>query len=212
MTQIPLSDQELLAQAKRVLATEAAAVAGASEQLEALPALARLLASCEGHILVTGVGTSAAIARRLAHLLSCCGAPALPFEASDGLHGGSGAITARDVLVVISKGGKSAEINRLVEIAKGRGARIVALTETAESPLAPLCDALLIVRAPAEVDALGGLVALGSSLVNAAVGDALCTAILALKGYSLEEFARTHPGGAVGEKLSHLHAPQGGTE
>ncbi|MBC7238701.1 MAG: SIS domain-containing protein, partial [Chloroflexi bacterium] len=119
MTQIPLSDQELLAQAKRVLATEAAAVAGASEQIEALPAIARLLASCEGHILVTGVGTSAAVARRLAHLLSCCSAPALPLEASDGLHGGSGAITARDVLLVISKGGKSAEINRLVEIAKG---------------------------------------------------------------------------------------------
>ncbi len=210
MAKASLSDDEILALAQRTIAAEAAAVAAAREQLGALPAIARLLASCEGHILVTGVGTSAAVARRLAHLLSCCGAPALPLEASDGLHGGSGAITAKDVLLVISKGGKSAEINRLVEIAKGRGARVIALTETAESPLAPLCDALLLVRAPADVDALGGLVALGSSLVNSAVGDALCAAILALKGYTLEEFARTHPGGAVGEKLAHLDASKGG--
>lgn len=206
---LAVSDEELLRLAQKTLTDEAAAVAGAADQLAGFPQVARLLAACEGHILVTGAGTSAAVARRLAHLLSCCGAPALPLDAGDGLHGGSGAITPRDILFVISKGGKSAEINSLVEIAKSRGARVVALTETTDSPLALLCDALLVVRAPAEVDGMGGLIALGSSLVNAAVGDALCYAMLALKGYTLEEFARTHPGGAVGNKLASYHPKEG---
>ena len=73
---------------------------------------------CKGHILVTGAGTSRAIAHRFAHLLSCCGTSALPLNAADCLHGGAGAITDRDILYVISKGGHSREINCLVEIAK----------------------------------------------------------------------------------------------
>lgn len=201
----PMDDLQMIELARRVVAREAQAVAALAEQLgEGLAQVARLLADCEGHILVTGAGTSAAVARRFAHLLSCCGAPALPLDASDGLHGGSGAITGQDVVYIISKGGRSGEINQLAEIAQRRGARLIAQTETLDSPLAALCDQVLLVRAPAEVDLLGGLVALGSSLVNCAVGDALCALVQELKGYGREAFAQTHPGGDVGRKLADL--------
>lgn len=200
-----MDDLQIIELGRRVVAREAQAVAAVAEQLgDSLAHVARLLANCQGHILVTGAGTSAAVARRLAHLLSCCGAPALPLDASDGLHGGSGAITAHDLVYAISKGGRSAEINQLAEIAKKRGARLIAQTETLHSPLAALCDELLLVRAPAEADLLGGLVALGSSLMNCAVGDALCAIILEIKGYSREAFAQTHPGGDVGRKLADV--------
>lgn len=203
MTQ--LDDPQIIERARQVVACEAQAVASVAAQLgDGLARVARILAACQGHILVTGAGTSAAVARRFAHLLSCCGAPALPLEASDSLHGGSGAITSRDLVYIISKGGRSAEINQLAEIAKRRGARLVAQTETPHSPLAALCDELLLIHAPAEADLLGGLVALGSSLVNCAVGDALCAIVLELKGYSREAFAQTHPGGDVGRKLADL--------
>jgi arabinose-5-phosphate isomerase len=202
-----MDDLQIIGLAREVIAREAEAVAAAAEQLDSrLANVARLLADCQGHILVTGAGTSAAVARRFAHLLSCCGAPALPLDASDGLHGGSGAITARDAVYVISKGGRSAEINQLVEIAKGRGARVIAQTETLQSPLAALCDGVLLVRAPSEADLLGGLVALGSSLMNCAVCDALCAIVLQLKGYSRDDFARTHPAGEVGQKLAAMDA------
>jgi arabinose-5-phosphate isomerase len=151
-------------------------------------------------VLVTGAGTSHAVAQRLAHLLSCAGTPALCIDAGDGLHGGSGAIKDGDVVYVISKGGQSKEINQFARIAKERGALIVAQTETADSPLGMMSDAVLTVKTDEDVDPFG-MVATGSSLVNAAAGDALCAVLLKLRGYTREAFSRTHPGGAVGKKI-----------
>jgi len=125
----------------------------------------------------------------------------LSIDASDGLHGGAGAITPNDLLFVISKGGQSAEINQLAQIARRRGATIVAQTEAPESPLGQMSDAVLLVRASATVDPYG-MIATGSSLVNGAAGDALCVLLLELRGYSLADFGATHPGGAVGQKLA----------
>jgi arabinose-5-phosphate isomerase len=141
------------------------------------------------------------MAQRLAHLLSCSGTPALFISASDGLHGGSGAVTADDVVYLISKGGHSAEINQFAEIARGRGAKLLAQTENPESPLAQMCDAVYHVWTDGEVDPYG-MVATGSSLVNGAAGDVLCVLLLELRGYTKEAFGETHPGGAVGKKLA----------
>jgi arabinose-5-phosphate isomerase len=126
--------------------------------------------------------------------------PALCINAADSLHGGAGAITSHDVVYVISKGGQSAEINQFVDIARARGARTVAQTEKPESPLAQRCDRVFIVRAQGAVDPYG-MVALGSSLVNAAAGDVLCTLVLEAGGYTKESFGLTHPGGAVGRAI-----------
>ncbi|MBN1402241.1 MAG: SIS domain-containing protein, partial [Anaerolineae bacterium] len=172
---------------------------------------AALLHGCQGHVLVAGAGTSRAIAERLAHLLSCCGTPALYISAADSLHGSSGAITAHDVVYIISKGGRSSEVNQFARIAKVRGARLIAQTEDPRSPLAEIVDLVLEVKAEGDIDPYG-MIALGSSLVNAAAGDALCAILLRLNRYSLQDFRQTHPSGAVGERLAEEEANQHGAE
>ncbi len=192
----------LVTRAKAIVAREAQAVQRLADQLtDDLADVVALLLHCQGHILVTGAGTSHAIAQRLAHLLSCSGAPALCIDAADALHGGSGAVTPNDVVYIISKGGRSAEVNRFAEIAKARGAKLIAQTEAPDSPLAQLCDAVFVVKAEGDVDPYG-MVATGSSLVNGAAGDVLCVLLLELRGYTKEAFGQTHPGGAVGVKLA----------
>ncbi len=196
-----MSKADLVSRAREVVEREARAVRALAEQFDdSLADVVELLLNCQGHVLVTGAGTSHAMALRLAHLLSCCGTPALFISAADSLHGGAGAITARDVVYIISKGGQSAEINQFAEIARARGAKIIAQTENPASPLAQMSDAIYHVKAVGEVDPYG-MIATGSSLVNGAAGDALCVLLLELKGYSWEDFGRTHPGGAVGQKL-----------
>ncbi len=199
-----LDRASIVARARAVVEREAEAVRALAEQLdESVADVVSLLLNCRGHVLVTGAGTSRAIAQRQAHLLSCSGTPALFISAADSLHGGAGAITANDVVYIISKGGHSAEVNQFAEIARARGAKLVAQTENPESPLAQMCDIVFMVQAAGGVDPYG-MVATGSSLVNAAAGDALCVLMLELRGYTQEEFGQTHPGGAVGKKLAEL--------
>jgi len=191
----------LAARARSIIEREAQAVGALADQFDdGLDEVVSLLLNCQGHILIAGAGTSHAIAQRFAHLLSCCGTPALCVDAADCLHGGSGAITADDVVYVISKGGKSAEINQFVEIARQRGAQIVAQTEAPESPLGRMSDAVFHVKTVGDVDPYG-LIATGSSLVNGAAGDVLCVLLLEARGYSRDAFGSTHPGGAVGEMV-----------
>jgi D-arabinose 5-phosphate isomerase GutQ len=202
-----ISKVDIIDRAREVVRQEAAAVGALAGQFdEHLADVVSLLIECQGHVLVTGAGTSRAIAQRLAHLLSCSGTPSLFISASDGLHGGSGAITANDVVYLISKGGQSAEINHFAQIARTRGAKLIAQTENLESPLAQMCDAVFKVRAVGDVDPYG-MVATGSSLVNGAAGDVLCVLLLELRDYTQEAFGRTHPGGAVGKKITENKQP-----
>jgi arabinose-5-phosphate isomerase len=199
MTGIPR--QEMVLRAKEIVQREAEAVHAFAAQLDdSLADVLSMMLGCQGHVLVTGAGTSRAIAQRMAHLLSCSGTPSLFISASDGLHGGSGAVTENDVVYLISKGGHSAEINQFAEIARTRGAKLIAQTENRESPLAQMCDAVFKVKTEGEVDPYG-MVATGSSLVNGAAGDVLCVLLLELRGYTKDAFGQTHPGGAVGKKL-----------
>jgi arabinose-5-phosphate isomerase len=119
----------------------------------------------------------------------------------DSQHGLSGALRAQDVLIALSKGGETAEVNYLASIAKERGAKLIGLTEKPDSTLGKMSDICLEVKAPEGVDPFG-MVATGSSLVNAVYGDALCVVLLHLRGYTVEEFGKTHPGGAVGKKIA----------
>jgi arabinose-5-phosphate isomerase len=168
---------------------------------ESSTAAVDLLLGTRGHVLVGGAGTSNAVARRMAHLLCCCGVPAVYLSAADCLHGSAGAVTAADTVVLISKGGKTAEVNEFARIAKQRGARLVAFTEAPQSELGLLADAVVVVRVPPESDPFG-MVATSSSLAVSAMSDAICETLLFEKDYSRESFARTHPGGAVGDLIA----------
>jgi arabinose-5-phosphate isomerase len=196
------SAKKWVEKACEVISRESDAVRSLAAQIDDSAAeVARMMFACKGHILVAGAGTSHAIAQRFAHLLSCCGTPALALNAADCLHGGAGAVTNGDVLYVISKGGHSREINCLVEIAKGKGARIIAHTENPDSPLGKMSDAIYRIKAPDDVDPYG-MIATGSSLVNGAACDVLCVLLLEMRGYSKEQFSVTHPEGAVGKKIA----------
>jgi arabinose-5-phosphate isomerase len=196
-----MENKEILDIAAQVIQQESIAAARVAEQLSSsMVETVRLLLSCQGHVLVAGAGTSHPVGARLAHLLSCCGTPALFIHPGDSQHGLSGAVTERDVLIAISKGGETTEVNHLARIAKSRGAKLVALTEKPDSTLGALADIVLQVVAPPEVDPYG-MIATGSSLVNSIFCDALCVVMLKLRGYSQAAFSQTHPGGAVGIKV-----------
>ena len=196
-----MSAEQMLARAHKVIESEAKAVGSLKDQLtEKTAGIVDIIINCKGHLLAAGAGTSWTIAERFAHLLACCGTPALFINAANAIHGGAGAITEKDIVYVISKGGQSAELNKFVRIAKDRGAKIIAHTEKPDSELGRLSDAVYHVVTPQDVDPYG-MIATGSSLVNAAACDVLCILLLELRGYTKEQFGRTHPGGAVGEKL-----------
>lgn len=156
---------------------------------------------CHGHVIVSGSGTSHAVALRFAHLLSCCGTPALFLHPGDSQHGAAGALRPEDVWIGLSKGGETAEVCFLAGIAKKRGATVIAITEKPASTLGRLADVILEVSPPEDVDPYG-MIATGSSLFNAALTDALCVALLEMRGYTVDRFGETHPGGAVGHKLA----------
>lgn len=196
-----MSKEQMLAKARRVIQSESKALCDLEAQLpEALTEVVERVLDCKGHVLVAGAGTCRAIAERFAHLLACCGTPALFLNAANAIHGGAGSVTEKDIVYVISKGGQTAELNEFVQIAKGRGATIIAQTEQPDSELGHLSDLVYHIVAPEQVDPYG-MIATGSSLVNAAACDVLCILLLELRGYTKEQFGRTHPGGAVGRKL-----------
>jgi len=199
-----MNDIELLSSARETIETEAKGILSLTGQLDDnFTRAVKLLFSCQGHVLVSGSGTSNAVARRMAHLMTVCGTPALLLDAGDSPHGGAAAVTAKDVLIALSKGGTTKELVFLASVAKDRGAKIIAMTENPNSELGVLADVVLKVVAPVEGDPFG-MIATGSSLMNCALGDAVCVVLLQMRGYTVEQFGATHPGGAVGNKLKEM--------
>jgi len=162
---------------------------------------AQVLSDCPGLIWVTGVGTSAAIGARFAHILTDCGSRSMFLSPSDGLHGHSAVMSRGDVLVAISRGGESSEVNQMVDIANGMDVTTVCLVHTVESTLGRSCNHVLPVQSEQEYE-LMGFVATTSTVVCSAMCDALSAVVLQAKGYTLEQLGRSHPGGAVGRALA----------
>ncbi len=197
-----MDDKAIVDLAASVIRRESAAVADVAASLpDGFARAVRLLLECRGHVVVSGSGTSHAVALRFAHLLSCCGTPALFLHPGDSQHGAAGALRAEDVWVGLSKGGETSEVCFLGDVAKKRGATVIAITEKPDSTLGRTADVVLKVVASPEADPFG-MIATGSSLVNSAFCDAICVALLELREYTLASFGETHPGGAVGHKLA----------
>jgi len=182
------------------------------QEIEAIQALAddlddafwqcaRLLGGCPGLIWVTAVGTSAAVGARFAHILTCCGARSMFLSPSDGLHGHTGILTSNDLMVAMSRGGESKEVIQMIEIANARGTQTIAFVHNTDSSLARACRYVLPIRSRGESELMGYL-ATTSTVAFSAMCDALCAVVLEIKGYTPEQFAKTHPGGAVGQVLA----------
>lgn len=199
-----MNQAQILEMAANVLQTEQRGLISLVGQLQpSLAQVVEMLLNCEGHVIVSGSGTSHAVALRFAHLLSCVGTPAFFLHPGDSQHGAAGAVRAGDVWIGLSKGGETAEVCYLAGVAKKRGAHVIAITENAQSTLGQTADLVLEAKAPADVDPFG-MVATGSSLFNSALCDVICVTLLHLRGYTLEQFGETHPGGAVGQKLKGI--------
>ena len=197
-----LSKQEVLEIGRSVVSLESRVVAALRDQIgSSFFQAVQMMLDCKGHILTTGAGTSHTVAARFAHLLSCCGTPALYIHPGDSQHGLSGAVRKQDIVFAVSKGGETLEVNNFAEIVKSRGAQLISILENPESTLGQLSDLVIAVQAPPESDVFG-MISTGSSLFNAALCDALCVALLEMRGYTKDEFGETHPGGAVGIKLA----------
>jgi len=196
----------IIAAAVEVIDREARAVRDVADQIDqTFVDVASLLMECTGKVIVSGVGTSGFIARRAAHLFAVSGTPSLYLHPTDGLHGSLGALRADDVLIVLSKGGSSTEVNELARRARGEGIYVIALTSKTSSQLVDLADIAVILR-PDDVADPGGVIGLGSTLAHGAWLDAMSVVLMRAKSYGWEKVLFTHPGGAVGE-IVDLPAP-----
>lgn len=197
-----MTDKEILQIAKGVWAS------GASElnRLQDYAAdaqfikVVRLLGDCTGKIVISGVGTSGVAARKFAHSLSCIEVPALFLNPADAVHGALGVVQPGDVVFLISKGGGTKELVQLLPALRNKKVTSVTITEQKDSPLAKGSDLTLIVRVEREADVFN-MLATTSTLAVIALCDAICISVMTLTGYTKEQFAVIHPGGAVGEKL-----------
>ncbi|WP_456433795.1 KpsF/GutQ family sugar-phosphate isomerase [Thermosulfuriphilus sp.] len=196
-----MSPEEILKKAREVLAIEIEGLATVREKLgEEFVRAVEMLSRTRGRVVVTGIGKSGLIGRKIVATLASLGTPALFLHPAEALHGDLGMVVPGDIILAISNSGKTEEINVLLPIIKGRGARIIALTGRPDSPLARAADIVIDCGVPREACPLG-LAPTASTTATLAVGDALAVALLALKDFSEQDFRRNHPGGTLGERL-----------
>ncbi len=160
----------------------------------------REIAACRGRILTAGVGTSAAAARKIAHSLCCIERPAFFLSPGDAVHGALGAAQPGDMAILISKGGGTREIANIIPALQTKKVRIVGITEKEDSILGNASDILMKVKIEKEADEFN-MLATTSTMAVTAVFDAMCIALMEYTGYTKEQFAVIHPGGAVGDRL-----------
>ena len=191
----------VLSLARDVLATEANAIVRLAARLGAdFVAAVELILNCDGRVVVSGIGKSGHIARKLAATLASTGTPAFFVHPAEASHGDLGMITAADVVVMLSNSGESDELLLLTPHLKRQGAKIVALTGNDQSSLAQAADVHLDAAVDAEAGPLG-LAPTASTTATLALGDALALVLLDARGFSVEDFARSHPGGPIGRRL-----------
>lgn len=204
MNQIPDSEaanSRALEMAKRVLRIEAQAVTDLIARLDHHFARAvALILSCRGRVVVSGIGKSGHVARKIAATLASTGTPAYFVHAAEAAHGDLGMITREDVLIVLSNSGESDELLTIVPLVKREGGKLIALTGNPASTLAREADAHLDAGVAEEACPLN-LAPTASTTAALALGDALAVALLDARGFGAEDFARSHPGGALGRRL-----------
>ena len=190
-----------LAAARRVLTTAAEALTGLAEALDGVftQAIDLMLAS-KGRVIVSGMGKSGHVARKIAATFSSTGTPAIFIHPAEASHGDMGAVTRADVVLALSWGGETAELSDLITYAKRHRIPLIALTGNADSSLAKAADvALVLPRAPEACPM--GLAPTTSTTMMLALGDALAVALMERKGFTSDQYRDFHPGGSLGRAL-----------
>ena len=192
--------------ARKVLEIEAAAILGLLDCLDHhFEQAVDLVASCRGRVIVTGMGKSGIICRKIAATLTSTGTPAFFLHPADAIHGDLGALQAEDVVIALSHSGETAEVLRVLETIRRIGARLIALTGATESTLGQAADVALDCHVNEEACPLN-LAPTASTTAALALGDALAMSVSVRKGFKEEDFANLHPGGKLGKRLMRAEA------
>jgi arabinose-5-phosphate isomerase len=187
--------------ARTVLRTEARAVQALARRIdERFVQAVHLILLCKGRVVVTGMGKSGHIARKIAATMASTGTPAFFVHPGEASHGDLGMVTAADVVLALSHSGESSELLTILPVLKRQGAKLIAITGREQSSLAREADICLDASVDQEACPLG-LTPTASTTAALALGDALALALLDAKGFSAEDFARSHPGGLLGRRL-----------
>ena len=191
----------ILRRAKSVLATEASAIAAMEARLgQPMVDAVQTILAAKGRVVVTGIGKSGHVGRKLAATLASTGTPAFFVHPAEASHGDMGMIALDDVVIALSNSGEVAEVNALLTPIKRVGAKIISITGNEASTLATASDVALDARVAEEACPLG-LAPTASTAAAMALGDALAMALLEARGFTAEDFARSHPGGSLGRRL-----------
>ena len=192
--------------ARKVLKTEADAILGLIDRLDDRFSRAVLmLRDCQGRVIVTGMGKSGIICRKIAATLASTGTPAFFLHPAEAIHGDLGVVQKDDVVVAVSQSGETGEILRLLETIRRIGARLIAVTGVPKSTLAQASDVALDCHIAEEACPMN-LAPTASTTAALALGDALAMTLLVEKGFRLEDFANLHPGGKIGKRLMRVDA------
>ena len=196
-----LTADELLELGREVLRIEASAVLSLVDRLDGsfVEAL-RLIQGCRGRVVVSGMGKSGHIGHKIAATMASTGTPTFFVHPAEASHGDLGMITPDDVVIALSNSGESAELVAIVPLLKRYGTRMIAITGVSTSTLARLADVHLDAAVEKEACPLG-LAPTSSTTAALALGDALAIALLQARGFSAQDFARSHPGGKLGRRL-----------
>ncbi|WP_318374034.1 SIS domain-containing protein [Enterobacter sp.] len=189
-------------QANEAWQTYSDALAGLGQHLtaEQWDALLAELRGCTGKIVVTGVGTSGIAARKIAHMLACVERPAIYLNATDAAHGDLGFLRAGDLMIMLSRGGNSDELTRLLPGLAARQVPLISVTENRESAIAQAARLVISTGVQREVDPLN-MLATTSIILVLAIFDAACACLMSESGYTKETLLAVHPGGDVGVTL-----------
>ncbi|WP_101050231.1 KpsF/GutQ family sugar-phosphate isomerase, partial [Macromonas nakdongensis] len=204
MTQPPLDAALTLRLARDTLAIEAEAVQAMAARLDdRFVQATRALLACRGRVVVTGMGKSGHVGRKIAATLASTGTPAMFVHPAEASHGDLGMITAADVVLAISNSGESEELTAILPLIKRMGVPLLAMTGRAGSSLGRHADVVLDTAVDKEA-CPHNLAPTASTTAQLAMGDALAVAVLSARGFKADDFARSHPGGALGRKLLTL--------
>src|ERR1700681_3023664 len=195
-----------LALARKVLQTEAAAILALVPRLDGrFDRAVDLLRECRGHVILTGMGKSGIICRKIAATLTSTGTPAQFLHSADAIHGDLGVIRSDDVILALSYSGETDELLRLLESIRRLGAKLIAITGDPSSTLAQAADVALDCSVAEEACPMN-LVPTASTTAALAIGDALAMTLLVEKGFRQEDFASLHPGGKLGKRLMRVES------
>ncbi len=196
-----LTPEEIIIKGKEVIAIEGKAVQSLIDKVdEGFIKAVRLISSCKGRVIISGIGKSGIIARKIVSTMNSTGTPALFLHPSDAVHGDVGIMRKEDVVICISNSGDTAEIVRLIPIIKRIGVSIIAMVGKTKSYLADNADVVLNISVDEEACSLN-LAPTSSSTATLVMGDALAITLLEERNFTKEDFALFHPGGSLGKRL-----------